>query len=197
MISNLGSENYEDYDEYDEGSDVDTVDTEEEKNAQKDAQIAEWKKQSNQLRPNGAHVYILTLEEIGHDHEPWFKTIGIFDSKAAAVAKSASVNTVWGTFDEAMKDTFSNEDEFDNKDNRMNPPDNGVLIQVGGEDYGMGDYSRLVIKKHSILSLVEPNQKHTHKRTSRVDGRSKQASRIQKKRKKANCEEIIELSSDE
>ncbi len=188
MMSSYLHNEYNQYVEYDE-------DSEEEKNAQMHAQIATWNKQSNRLRSSGNHVYILTLEEVGHDHEPWFRTIGIFDSKAAAVAKSVTVNTVWGTFDEAIKDMFSA--EYDHKDNRMNPPDDGVLIEVGGEGCGEGDYSRLMIKRQSILSLDEPNLGHPNKMTTKTDGKHKLANRRRKKRKKSELQDVIVLSSDD
>jgi len=113
--------------------------------------VAEWKEQSDQLEPTGSHVYILTLATHSHssDGDEAAEFIGAFNSKAAAVAKSVTVWTPWGTFDEAK------EDMGDDKDNRKNPPDNGILFQVGGEDIGEGDYCRLLINKQPIVGLTE------------------------------------------
>mmetsp|Transcript_43182 Transcript_43182/g.73638 ORF Transcript_43182/g.73638 Transcript_43182/m.73638 type:complete len:180 (-) Transcript_43182:38-577(-) len=122
--------------------------------AKKQMAIAKWKEQSKRLRPKQHHVYVLSLEEVNHklrDIEPI--SLGVFDSKEAAVAKSITVETNYGTFDEAVKDMFS--DSYDYIDNRSDPPDNGILFQLGGED-DYGDLIRVMIHKHSVMSLEDP-----------------------------------------
>ena len=100
------------------------------------------------------HVYVLILEEWNHG---WgsgqeSKVIGVYISKEAAVLASGDINTSYGTFDKAIEPNrgdFSG--EFDHKDYRNNPPDDGILIQLGGDDIGEGDYIRLKIQKMPLL----------------------------------------------
>ena len=100
------------------------------------------------------HVYVLILEEWNHG---WgsgqeSKVIGVYISKEAAVLASGDINTSYGTFDKAIEPNrgdFSS--EFDHKDYRSNPPDDGILIQLGGDDIGEGDYIRLKIQKMPLL----------------------------------------------
>ena len=116
-------------------------------------EILAWKEQAAKIKATQQSVYILTLEEWDHSGNwgrgPDEKIIGVFDSKTAAVATSVTVDTMYGTFDEAIKEMFQDGHE----DNRKNPPDNGILLQIGGgEDIGCGDYARLIMKKKAILS---------------------------------------------
>ena len=130
-----------------------------ERDVRKDGLVEKWKAQSGQLKSSGA-AYILFLTRRDHNitwhEEP--EIIGIFDSKAAAVARASTVECVYGTsdgamrtFDWAMKDIFCDEGEYE--DNREDPPDNGILIQLGGDDIGEGDFCRLSIKKLPVLSI--------------------------------------------
>lgn len=101
------------------------------------------------------HVYVLILEEW---HHGWggghatTKVIGVYISKEAAVLASGEIQTSWGTFNkeiEPRRGTFGG--EFEHKDNRKNPPDDGILIQLGGRDIGEGDYARLKLQKMPLL----------------------------------------------
>ena len=97
------------------------------------------------------HVYVLILEEWNHGwgggHKEDAEVVGVYISKEAAALAAGDIGTSYGTFDEAIepeRGTFS--DEFDYEDNRKDPPDDGILIQLGGKDIGEGDYVRLKIK---------------------------------------------------
>ena len=149
-------------------------------------EIAVWKDQAKKLKSTKQSAYILTLVEWDHSGNwgrgPDENIIGIFDSKAAAVARSVTVDTCYGEWDEAIKDMFPDGHE----DNRNNPPDNGTLIQLGGADIGEGDYVRLVITKKDIFSLPQvSNEKQknaTEKRTATSASQSKSSNKKQKKR---------------
>jgi len=146
----------------------DSDDNDDEENAKAhNAQLDEWNKQSKQLKSSGSYVYVLTLEAWNHacpgGTDP--KCVGVFDSKEAAVAKSVTVQMDYGRFDEAIKDMFGEEGDYE--DNRKNPPDNGVLIQVGNEDVGEGDWCRLVIAKLPIDGLQESSKSSNKKRRAR------------------------------
>ena len=78
--------------------------------------IADRRDQSTSLVPNGQQVYILTLTEYNHG-KVWHedpKVIGAHASKEAAVAAASTVDTSYGTFDEAIKTIFG--EDFDYKD---------------------------------------------------------------------------------
>ena len=128
---------------------------------------AEWLEQSEYLKPNQSHVYVLTLVQYDHSGNwgrgPDIEIIGIYDSKAPAVAKSVTVATPYGTFDEAIKDMF----EDAHVDNRMNPPDDGILVKIGDDYVGEGDYCQLEIKKQQVEGL--------QKQASKVAGRKRKA----------------------
>ena len=146
----------------------DSIDSTDSSKDNNDKMKAEWIEQSERLANTQQHVYILTL--VSHDHSAnWgrgsdIKIIGIFNSKAAAVAKSVTVHT-WhhGAFDESLKDMFDGA----YVDNRTNPPDNGILWKIGGNDVGEGDYCELQIEKHQIMGLEEKQK------TSKVNGNSR------------------------
>jgi hypothetical protein len=107
-------------------------------------------KSSPTLAVAGSDVYVVTLEEINHGngHEPETKVVGVFNSKAAAVAHVGSIDTMAGTFDSAVQDY-----EDSHEDNRDNPPDNGVLVQLGHGDEGEGDVTRMWIQKLQITGI--------------------------------------------
>ena len=89
--------------------------------------VQKWKKQARQLESKGVHVYVLSLEEWNHGAhygrgESDTELLGLFDSKEAAVAAATKTSTDYGTFDEAIKDTFCEEGDYIDK--RENPPDN-------------------------------------------------------------------------
>lgn len=116
------------------------------------------------VKSTGRSVYILIFESWDHsgnygrgaDND----TLGAFDSKEAAVAVATNYQTNYGTFDEAVKDMFG--DDYDYVDNRHNPPDNGVLMQLGSEDSGEGDYERFIIKKVDIQGLGPKKKRSTN-----------------------------------
>ena len=148
---------------------------------------AEWLEQSEYLKPNQSHVYVLTLVQYDHSGNwgrgPDIEIIGIYDSKAAAVAKSVTVATPYGTFDEAIKDMF----EDAHVDNRMNPPDDGILVKIGDDYVGEGDYCQLEIKKQQVEGL--------QKQASKVAGRKRKAKGRppQKKKTKSYDSDICPL----
>ena len=117
------------------------------------------------VKSTGRSVYILLLSnhgitvattEEGADND----TLGAFDSKEAAVAVATNYQKNYGTFDEAVKDMFG--DDYGYVDNRHNPPDNGVLMQLGSEDSGEGDYERFIIKKVDIQGLGPKKKRSTN-----------------------------------
>lgn len=99
------------------------------------------------------HVYVLMLEEWHHGWGGGWaedaQVIGVYISKEAAALASGDIDTSYGTFNEAIATTFAG--EFDHEDNRSDPPDDGILIQLGGDGIGEGDYVRLTIQKKLLL----------------------------------------------
>ena len=127
--------------------------SDEEELAATQEEVEEWKQQAKNVKATKQVVYILTLEERNHGGK-WgrgvnTKIIGVFDSKAAAVARSVMVQTAYGSFDEAIKDML----EDDYEDNRKNPPNNGTLMKIGRDDSGEGDFARIVIRREKIYGL--------------------------------------------
>jgi len=114
---------------------------------------------------------VLSLEEWNHgahyNSGPDTELIGVFDSKAAAVAAAAIKNTNYGRFDEAINSMFVGGEYIDN---RENPPDNGVLWKLGGRDIGEGDYIKLLIKKMPVRGL--PDQKAAKRTSEEEEGNS-------------------------
>ena len=86
------------------------------------ALVAKWNEQSEQLQSTGSHIYVLSLETTRHDGDgrTALEVVGAYNSKAAAVAKSVTVATIYGRFDSAIKDMFSEYDggHADNRENR-------------------------------------------------------------------------------
>lgn len=124
------------------------------RDARRDSLVAKWKEQSGQLKSTGTEAYLLFLT--GWDHRrSWHEEpeiIGIFDSKAAAVARASTVKCEYGMFDEAIEDYGCEEDTRDD------PPDDGVLIQIGGAG-DFVDFCRLSIKKLHILGFQDADVK--------------------------------------
>jgi len=139
-----------------------------ERDARKAGLVAKWKEQSGQIKSTGNAAYLLLQTRRNHaimeDEEPI--VIGLYDSKAAAVAAASTVRCDYGTFDEAMKDPFG---EGGYEDNREDPPDDGILIQVGRDDIGEGDYCCLSIKKLPILGIQEAEAKKDEERKEEAD----------------------------
>ena len=93
-----------------------------------------------------------------------------------------TVGTCYGKWDEAIEDMFSG--DYEHEDNRNNPPDNGTLIQIEGDDIGEGDYVRLVITKKDIFSLPQVSSEKQKKVTKKRTAASASQSKSNKKQKK-------------
>ena len=119
----------------------------------KDRKIAAVDRDPNTSCPT--HVYVLMLEEWHHGWRGGWaedaQVIGVYISKEAAALASGDINTSYGTFNEAIEPGGTFCGEFDHEDNRSNPPDDGILIQIGGDGIGEGDYVRLTIQKKLLL----------------------------------------------
>lgn len=118
----------------------------------------------------GSHVFVLSY--VAHNHageDPEKEIVGVYNSKAAAVAHAGSVNTDYGTFDEAIAEDF----EDCHEDNREEAPDDGVLIQIGDEDVGEGDHAVLFISKMTVLGMptAESKAKKAKGQTERYTAR--------------------------
>jgi hypothetical protein len=130
--------------------------------AHMDTLAAKRKEQAQQLT-SSQFVYVLVLDTI---------IIGVFASKEAAVARTSEVkphilDTLFdgcNSIDEAIK-------QFGNIiDNRDNPPDDGILVQLGSEyDDFDSSVSRIMIKKMPVLALSEPALEPNKKRKLIVD----------------------------
>ena len=94
-------------------------------------------------------VFVLTLVSVDHgtNHQPEHRTVGVYASKVSAALAAGSVETDYGTFDSAIKSMFGH----DHIDHRMDPPDNGCLLQIGSWETGEGDYVQLNIEKFTIF----------------------------------------------
>ena len=182
----------EDYSSEEEEKDEEKEENEDEENEGKELEQEQekaikekWAEQSKKLQPTSAHIYILTLESNSEDRS-WqaeFNVIGAFDSLNAAVAKSITIETDYGKFDDAINDIFSS--KFDHIDNRKNPPEDGILVQLGGNDVGEGGYCRLLITKKPILHILE-----TAIQMQKENKRAAQSQRnIRQKKKKVDFED--------
>ena len=91
------------------------------------------------------------MEEYNHSGDDAdTRIVGVYSSKEAAVASAGSVESRdWGN----LVETARQYDEGDLQDYRDNPPDDGVLLQLFGEDIGEGDYARILIKRYPVLGL--------------------------------------------
>jgi hypothetical protein len=98
-------------------------------------------------------VFVLTLEECEHSwggHHVTTQVVGVCNSKEAAVADAGDVDTTgYGLLGKAVSEM----DWSGSQDNRDNAPDCGVLLQLGSQDEGEGDYVRLLIKRFSIVGM--------------------------------------------
>lgn len=105
------------------------------------------------------HVFVLTIVEVNHgnNHIPETKNVGVFDTKEAAAAIAGKVDTPYGPMESEMADGRMFED--DHEDNRDNPPDCGVLMQLGSEESGEGDYVSLMIEKFPVQGMPEDTKK--------------------------------------
>ena len=127
---------------------------------------AEWIEQSKHLEAQQS-VYILTLAWIDKnainfdlssddpEGDPAVEMVGIYNSKAAAVADSVTVCNFWDrrVFDDAIQDWDL--DHPDYVDNRMDPPDDGILWKIFYPCKEKDQYCELRIKKHAIMGLEE------------------------------------------
>lgn len=115
-------------------------------------------------------VYVVTLDEYYHGDRGnnKVKVIGVYNSKAAAAASLESLESVYdGNVDEALDE--ANEEERYKVDNRRNPPDNGVLAQLGNREEGEGDYCKVLIKKYKVTAdpLYDPSKPKNKKKKTR------------------------------
>jgi hypothetical protein len=99
------------------------------------------------------------------------EVMGIYASKEIAARVAGSLDTdSWGTFEEALDEFEKNYDDATVIDNRLDPPNNGVLLQVGSEDEGEGDYSLLEISRMPIVAKTDLQIKE--RKTQRDDSES-------------------------
>eukprot|EP00527_Entomoneis_sp_CCMP2396_P003404 CAMPEP_0198146592 /NCGR_PEP_ID=MMETSP1443-20131203/30147_1 /TAXON_ID=186043 /ORGANISM="Entomoneis sp., Strain CCMP2396" /LENGTH=141 /DNA_ID=CAMNT_0043810607 /DNA_START=19 /DNA_END=444 /DNA_ORIENTATION=+ len=91
-----------------------------------------------------SQVYVLSTISVDHanHHRPVHVIVGVYATKAAAVAVAGSVQTEYGSFDDAINELF----EEDHIDHRPDPPDDGCLLQLGSRASGEGDFVGLKIQ---------------------------------------------------
>ena len=113
------------------------------------------RKKASKSTRNERNVYVLVHESINHgmNYRVGKEIVGVFDTKAAAVASSGSIESSFGAFDDVIEELFVENHE----DNRDDPPVDGVLIQLGSEDSGEGDIERLLIEKCPLKSMPPSN----------------------------------------
>merc|ERR1712232_1247887 len=84
--------------------------------------------------------------------------VGVYKSKASAISDAGSLPCPWcDSFDDAIENVFS--DCYVDNRNEKNPPENGLLIQLGDANRGDGDRVMLYIEKHS-LNGEDEDEKH-------------------------------------
>lgn len=105
-------------------------------------------------------VFVLTLVDIDHGlkYVPQTEIVGVYRSKEAAAAAAGKVNSKYGPMDAELTDGGMFEDNHE--DNRDNPPDSGILIQLGSE-HDM-DLTTLKIEKFPIQGTPENAKKSKH-----------------------------------
>mmetsp|Transcript_15886 Transcript_15886/g.39455 ORF Transcript_15886/g.39455 Transcript_15886/m.39455 type:complete len:457 (-) Transcript_15886:183-1553(-) len=98
-------------------------------------------------------VYVLSVISVDHslNYVPEQRTVGVYCSKANACIAAGSVTTDYGTFDDAIESMFTD----DRIDNRNDPPDKGIVIQLGSKETGEGDYVRLIIESFPLDAGVD------------------------------------------
>jgi len=93
--------------------------------------------------------------------------LGVYTSKAAAISDAGSLRCPWcDSFDDAIENVFS--DCYVDNRNEKNPPENGLLIQLGDANRGDGDRVMLYIEKHSLKEEDE-DEKHPLKGKEKED----------------------------
>jgi len=108
------------------------------------------------------YVHVLSVAEADHANNHIVETeiVGVYESKeAAAAAASGAKSLGYGTIEGAMR-TYDDDVE----DYRNGPPDDGVLIQCGGEDCGEGDWVRVLINKFPVLGMPPASSEPTKKK---------------------------------
>jgi|AntRauTorckE5430_2_1112549.scaffolds.fasta_scaffold01470_1 hypothetical protein len=143
--------------------------------SRRDTLVAKWKEHAKQLA-SSQFVYVLTHEKLDYrdkynGQEPTV-VIGVFASKEAAVARATTAvkpDTPYGgdNIEDAIKKYELNYDQF--TDNRENPPDDGILVQLGSEDSDCHSVERIIIKRMPLLALYEPAPGPKKKRKSIVN----------------------------
>jgi hypothetical protein len=121
------------------------------------------KKRPNDKPKIKKYVYVLTLKSVDpyEELDDPVGVVGVYASKAAAVAASGEISTSrWGSFDEMMKDV-----DFENAvtDNRQNPPSDGTLLKVGDEEHDQGYYEELIIEKFRLEDETSTGRKQEGK----------------------------------
>ena len=108
------------------------------------------RKRPNDKPKEKKFVYVLTVKS----YDPFeeladpLEVVGVYTSKAAAVAASGEMGTSrWGTFDEMMKKVDFMDAIIDN---RKKPPNDGCLLKVGEEEHNDGYYEELIIQKFPL-----------------------------------------------
>lgn len=82
--------------------------------------------------------------------------MGIYASKEIAARVAGRLDTdSWGTFEDALDEFDQNYDDATVIDNRLDPPSNGVLLQVGSKHEGEGDYALLKISRMPIVAKTD------------------------------------------
>ena len=114
------------------------------------------KRKASTTAPEGCFVFVLTLESICHSGDPQTpKIVGVYNSKEAAAACAGEIDSLYGSFEYGVENDFAHAHE----DHRKNPPDSGVLMQLGSRDYGEGDMEILTIEKCAILGMSFSSKK--------------------------------------
>ena len=104
----------------------------------------------------------MTLVKWGHNGGDKELTVlfGAYSSKEAAVAASSGeVDKEYGILDVAIEDDDLFKEKGDRLDNRSDPPDDGVLLLIGGRGVVDGKYIRLDICKMPVLGMPSAAKK--------------------------------------
>lgn len=124
------------------------------------------KKKTKRSNASEEETYVFVLTRINHNHAANFEpeVMGVYASKDIAARVAGSLDTYeLGTFDEAL-DEYEHNIEGTVIDNRQNPPDSGILLQVGHEDEGEGDHIILEIQKMPLVTKTDLQIKQRKKK---------------------------------
>lgn len=122
---------------------------------------------AKKLGPTGTFAFRLTEDETHHNGEDTSETIGIYNSKEAAISASNLVETAWGSIDEAKEYAAKDEDlaQYPDliQDFRENAPDNGIVWQFGDGENLEGDIQTVSIEKLEVSESDEQPKKKKRK----------------------------------